>query len=132
MLFGQCTKIDVEFMPLYEYKCDACGHQFELIQKFSDPLASTCPECGAAVRKLVSSPAFQLKGTGWYATDFAGKPGADKKDSSKEESASTKKDSSDASDTSKKKDSGDKKTGDSKSTQTPSSTKSSPTAAPKK
>ena len=118
-------------MPLYEYKCDACGHQFELIQKFSDPLASTCPECGGAVRKLVSSPAFQLKGTGWYATDFAGKPGADKKDSSKEESESTKKD---ASDTSKKKDSGDTKTGDSKSTQTPSSTKSSSsrTAAPKK
>jgi len=119
-------------MPLYEYKCDACGHQFELIQKFSDPLASTCPECGGAVSKLVSSPAFQLKGTGWYVTDFAGKPGADKKDSSKEPALT--KDSSNATDTSKGKDSGDKKAGDSKSTKTPSSTKSSssPSVAPKK
>lgn len=120
-------------MPLYEYKCDACGHQFELIRKFSDPLVSTCSECGGAVSKLVSSPAFQFKGTGWYVTDFAGKPGADKKDSSKESDASKKKDSSEATDTSKKKDSGDKKTGDSKSTPAPSSTKSSsPPATPRK
>jgi putative FmdB family regulatory protein len=60
-------------MPLYEYECDACGHRFEVIQKFSDPLVDTCPKCGAAVRKLMSSPAFHLKGTGWYATDYAKK-----------------------------------------------------------
>ena len=100
-----------ETMPLYEYKCDACGHRFELIQKFSDPLASTCPECGGSVSKLVSLPAFQLKGTGWYATDFAGKPGAKKKEAS--DGDASKKDS--ASDSSKSKDSsGDKKSGDSK------------------
>jgi putative FmdB family regulatory protein len=58
-------------MPLYEYECDACGHRFEVIQKFSDPLVDTCPKCGGAVHKLMSSPAFHLKGTGWYATDYA-------------------------------------------------------------
>ena len=51
-------------MPLYEYQCDACGHRFERIQKFSDDLESTCPECGGSVRKLLSSPAIQFKGSG--------------------------------------------------------------------
>ena len=60
-------------MPLYEYQCDACGHRFELIQKFSDAPADKCPKCGGAVHKLQSAPAFQLKGTGWYATDYAKK-----------------------------------------------------------
>lgn len=58
-------------MPLYEYECDACGHRFERIQKFSDALVSACPECDGAVRKLLSSPAIQFKGTGWYVTDYA-------------------------------------------------------------
>ena len=71
-------------MPLYEYECDACGHRFERIQKFSDALryppevlrrpGSTCPECYGAVRKLLSSPAIRFKGTGWYVTDYAKKP----------------------------------------------------------
>ena len=60
-------------MPLYEYECNDCGHRFERIQRFSDPLASTCPACGGAVRKLLSSPAIQFKGTGWYVTDYAKK-----------------------------------------------------------
>lgn len=61
-------------MPLYEYKCDACGATFELIQKFSDPPADTCQKCGKGpVQKLVSSPAFQFKGSGWYITDYAQK-----------------------------------------------------------
>src|SRR5438876_4111699 len=58
-------------MPLYEYLCDACGHRFERIQKFSDPIADTCPKCGGAVHKLVSSPAIQFKGSGFYITDYA-------------------------------------------------------------
>jgi putative FmdB family regulatory protein len=58
-------------MPLYEYECEKCGHRFEKIQKFSDPLVDTCPKCGGAVHKLQSSPAFQFKGTGWYVTDYA-------------------------------------------------------------
>src|SRR6185436_6997901 len=57
-------------MPLYEYECDACGHRFEKIQKFSDPLETACPKCGGAVHKLMSSPAIQFKGSGFYITDY--------------------------------------------------------------
>ena len=58
-------------MPLYEYQCDTCGHRFEVIQKFSDPPLETCEKCGGQVRKLLSSPAIQFKGSGWYITDYA-------------------------------------------------------------
>ena len=64
-------------MPLYEYECDVCAHRFERIQKFSDPLVDVCPSCGGYVRKLLSSPAFQFKGTGWYVTDYAKKTNTD-------------------------------------------------------
>jgi putative FmdB family regulatory protein len=64
-------------MPLYEYECDECTHRFERIQKFSDPLVDVCPSCGGHVRKLLSSPAFQFKGTGWYITDYAKKNNTD-------------------------------------------------------
>ena len=61
-------------MPLYEYACDACGHRFEIIQKFSDGPPDACPKCGKGpLQRLQSSPAFQFKGTGWYVTDYAGK-----------------------------------------------------------
>ena len=60
-------------MPLYEYQCDVCGHRVEVIQKFSDAPPEQCPKCGGAVRKLQAAPAFQLKGTGWYVTDYAKK-----------------------------------------------------------
>ena len=61
-------------MPLYEYQCDACGRRFEVIQKFSDPPVETCKECGKGpVRRLLSSPAIQFKGSGWYITDYAQK-----------------------------------------------------------
>jgi putative FmdB family regulatory protein len=63
-------------MPLYEYECEACAQRFERIQKFSDPPVDTCPSCGAPVRKLLSSPAIQFKGSGWYITDYAKKGGA--------------------------------------------------------
>lgn len=71
-------------MPIYEYQCDACKHKFEVIQKVSDPLLTQCPECSKKkLRKLVSAAAFQLKGTGWYVTDFRDKHKAGKgKDSS--------------------------------------------------
>ena len=58
-------------MPLYEYQCDACAHRFEVIQKYSDAPIEVCPKCGGAVKKLLSSPAIQFKGTGWYITDYA-------------------------------------------------------------
>ena len=61
-------------MPLYEYQCDACGCRFEVIQKFSDPPADVCKECGKGpVQRLLSSPAIQFKGSGWYITDYAKK-----------------------------------------------------------
>ena len=56
-------------MPLYEYQCESCGHRFEVIQKFSDA-SPVCPKCGGAVEKLVSSPAIQFKGSGFYLTDY--------------------------------------------------------------
>jgi putative FmdB family regulatory protein len=75
-------------MPIYEYKCSACSHELESLQKFSDAPLVTCPACGkAALTKLVSAAGFQLKGSGWYQTDFRGsgakpaaKPGSGKAD----------------------------------------------------
>ena len=60
-------------MPLYEYQCKKCGHRFERIQRFSDPLVKKCPECGGKVEQLISAPAVQFKGSGWYVTDYAKK-----------------------------------------------------------
>lgn len=58
-------------MPLYEYQCEQCGHRFEVIQKFSDAPLTECTKCGGPVQKLLSSPAIQFKGSGWYITDYA-------------------------------------------------------------
>jgi putative FmdB family regulatory protein len=60
-------------MPLYEYQCEACGGRFEVIQRFSDPPVEVCQTCGGHVRKLLSAPAIQFKGSGWYVTDYARK-----------------------------------------------------------
>jgi len=62
-------------MPLYEYQCLNCGKKTEVIQRFDDAPLAACPACGGEVKKLISSPAFQFKGTGWYVTDYAGKKG---------------------------------------------------------
>ena len=62
-------------MPLYEYQCLDCGLVFEKLQKFSDPPETACPSCGGKVSQLLSAPAVQFKGTGWYVTDYARKPG---------------------------------------------------------
>lgn len=85
-------------MPFYEYRCEDCGHQLEVLQKISDAPLKTCPECGAdALRKLVSASAFVLKGSGWYVTDFRDKPKPEKAgdktkaDSGKGETAGSKK-----------------------------------------
>jgi len=58
-------------MPLYEYQCQSCGRRLERIQKFSDPPLEVCPHCGGRLEKLLSSPAIQFKGSGWYVTDYA-------------------------------------------------------------
>jgi len=60
-------------MPIYEYRCSECGFQDEFLQKHSDPLMTVCPSCGKeSLKKLLSAAGFQLKGSGWYATDFKG------------------------------------------------------------
>jgi putative FmdB family regulatory protein len=89
-------------MPLYEYECTACGNRFERIQKFSDPLVETCPKCEGAVRKRLSSPAIQFKGSGWYITDYAKKTGTaaadngDKRDKAEKSDGADKKAGSDS------------------------------------
>jgi putative FmdB family regulatory protein len=58
-------------MPIYEYECRACGKRSEAMQRMADPPLTTCAECGGELKKLISSPAFQFKGSGWYVTDYA-------------------------------------------------------------
>jgi putative FmdB family regulatory protein len=93
-------------MPLYEYQCEACNNRFERIQKFSDPPIETCPACGKGpVRKLLSSPAIQFKGSGWYITDYAKKSSSEggstgSSDKTGEKKTETKTDSGTKSDTS--------------------------------
>ena len=75
-------------MPLYEYQCQKCGHRFERIQRFSDPLVKKCPECGGKVEQMISAPAVQFKGSGWYVTDYAKKSSAGSNSKSESESKS--------------------------------------------
>lgn len=80
-------------MPIYEYRCGACGHQQEFLQRLNDAPLKDCPECGKPeLSKLVSAAGFQLKGSGWYATDFKNKgtkPAAKDKDKPDKSSAET-------------------------------------------
>jgi putative FmdB family regulatory protein len=110
-------------MPIYEYRCASCGFQSEYLQKVSDPPRSVCPECGKATfNKLVTAAGFQLKGSGWYATDFKGKgtaPGpTEKKDAGETKPAGDAKAAGDA-----------KGAGDSKESTAGSSTSSTTTTA---
>jgi putative FmdB family regulatory protein len=67
----------VRAMPLYEYQCEQCSERFEVIQRFSDPAIERCRKCGGGpVNKLISPPAIQFKGTGWYITDYGKKNGS--------------------------------------------------------
>ena len=78
-------------MPIYEYRCSACGHELEVLQKLSEPPLSDCPECKArALAKLISPVGFQLKGSGWYATDFKGSGKPAEKANGKNGEAATK------------------------------------------
>jgi putative FmdB family regulatory protein len=106
-------------MPIYEYRCGSCGHQQEFLQKVSDALLTTCPQCGKpSLSKLLSAAGFQLKGSGWYATDFknsgsksAAKTGGDAKPAADSKSADSKSADSNSADSG----SGDSKGGESKS-----------------
>jgi len=86
-------------MPLYEYECKKCHHRFEKIQKFSDRMVKKCPDCDGPVEQMISAPAVQFKGSGWYVTDYAKKSSSQssadgsgkdskKEDKSKSESSS--------------------------------------------
>ncbi len=76
-------------MPLYEYKCDSCGATFEVIQRFSDPPVEHCRVCKGPVHKVLSAPAIQFKGSGWYVTDYAKKGMSDASRPSNGKSASS-------------------------------------------
>jgi putative FmdB family regulatory protein len=69
--WGYCKEVE---LPLYEYACTQCGQRFEKICRFSDPPLTKCDKCGGKLKQLVSSPAIQFKGSGWYVTDYARKP----------------------------------------------------------
>lgn len=91
-------------MPIYEYQCQDCQHKLEVMQRISDARLTTCPTCGKdSLKKLVSAVGFQLKGTGWYETDFKGKPkaprGGDGESSSSSDSSSSSSSSSETSST---------------------------------
>ncbi len=88
-------------MPIYEYQCQECQHKLEVMQRMSDARLTTCPTCGKeSLTKLVSAVGFQLKGTGWYETDFKGKPktprGGDGESSSSSSSSNSSTSSSDS------------------------------------
>jgi putative FmdB family regulatory protein len=104
-------------LPLYEYHCPVDG-TFERMQKFSDPPLTTCPKCGGPVEKLLSAPAIQFKGSGWYITDYARKSAGT--DGGKDKGGSEKKGES------------EKKTGESTSKDSSSTTTSTPTSTDKK
>ena len=81
-------------MPIYEYQCLTCGKQTEVLQRLSDAPLETCEDCGGELKKLISAPAFQFKGSGWYVTDYAGKGnGKDGKDKASKSSESKTKES---------------------------------------
>jgi putative FmdB family regulatory protein len=77
-------------MPLYEYECEKCGHRFEKIQKFSDKMLKKCPECGGRIEQMISAPAVQFKGSGWYVTDYAKKSRAPSSDGGSKDSKDSK------------------------------------------
>jgi putative FmdB family regulatory protein len=117
-------------MPLYEYECDVCENRFEKIQKFSDPLEDTCPKCGGHVHKLMSSPAIQFKGSGFYITDYpkGDKGSAPKSDGGKSDKAA-KADKPDAAGKSEKSDKSEKADTSSKTEKSSPST-DKPSSAP--
>ena len=87
-------------MPIYEYRCGSCGTEKEYLQKLGDAPITDCPSCGAlAMTKLVSAAGFQLKGSGWYATDFKGGTKPPEKDSGKPEEAKETKEAKEAKET---------------------------------
>ena len=73
-------------MPIYEYLCESCGRTTEILQRMDEPPITLCPHCGGAVKKQLSAPAFQFKGSGWYVTDYAKKSGGGERSTKPSES----------------------------------------------
>jgi putative FmdB family regulatory protein len=119
-------------MPLYEYECKKCGHRFEKIQLYSAKMVKKCPECGGQVEQMISAPAVQFKGSGWYVTDYAKKSSSPGASGSSGDSSSSKekKDDKAKSDSGSKdaasKDSSAKDTSSKESSSKESSSKESP------
>jgi putative FmdB family regulatory protein len=116
-------------MPLYEYECKKCHHRFEKIQKFSDPHMKKCPDCRGPVALVISAPAVQFKGSGWYVTDYPKKSSGETSSSSSDSESSKDGASKDSAAKDSAKDSASKKDGKAKENKTES--KSSPTKAEK-
>ena len=95
-------------MPLYEYECKKCHHRFERIQKFSDPHVKKCPKCGGPIEQVISAPAVQFKGSGWYVTDYAKKSSAGSSSSSSNGDSGSKKEGKSKSEESQKQESAEK------------------------
>jgi putative FmdB family regulatory protein len=112
-------------MPLYEYECKKCGHRFERIQKFSDPMVKKCPDCGGKVEQMISAPAVQFKGSGWYVTDYAKRSGSSSADSAGKSESKETAESTGSKDGKENKDSKDRKDGKDKKTQIESTSKKS-------
>jgi putative FmdB family regulatory protein len=90
-------------LPLYEYKCGKCGHQFEKIENISASTIKKCPQCGGKAERMLAAPAIQFKGSGWYVTDYAGKnAGGNKSDSSDDKKSGEKPASASGSNSGKK------------------------------
>jgi putative FmdB family regulatory protein len=89
-------------MPLYEYECKKCHHRFERIQKFSDPHVKKCPKCGGPIEQVISAPAVQFKGSGWYVTDYAKKSSTGSASSSSNGDSASKQDAKSKSEDSSK------------------------------
>jgi putative FmdB family regulatory protein len=118
-------------MPLYEYQCEKCGHRFEKIQKFSDKMVKKCPECGGKVEQMISAPAVQFKGSGWYVTDYANKSHAPSSDGSKDSKRESKSDGSSKDSSSKDGSAKESSSSDSSSKDSSSKESSSKESAPK-
>ena len=105
-------------MPLYEYECKKCGHRFERIQKFSDAMVKKCPDCGGKVEQMISAPAVQFKGSGWYVTDYAKRSGPSSESAGKSESSKESAESAESKNSKESKDSKDHKDGKDKKAKT--------------
>ena len=91
-------------MPIYEYVCQKCGHHLEIMQKMSDKPLSKCPECKGKLEKIFSQTSFQLKGSGWYVSDYAGRGKSEKTDKTEKVEKTDKTDKADKTDKSDKAD----------------------------